>query len=455
MTYRWRASPALLLLFAAGCPTRTIYYDAGADHGAVEQGGNSGHGPGGAAGTGAAGANGSGGVAGQGAGGAAGQGSTGAAGQGIIAGTGGHTSGGTAGQGAGGTAGRGSGGTSTGGSAGAGSGGAAGSTGVGGAGGSNTCGHSCLGGACEGGQCQPVELAQYTGNPDLIDIGATSVYVSTDLGYVGKAAKDGSDLKAPQMPAFVTSAFIGAHVYEDGDRAFFVWYGSTFQLAFCSLTSCEATITPIGGPHTQYFAVDPVDHRIAWIDYSPTQLLVAPTTGSVSGAPINSGIDTGSGGSPLYYAAEGLFTPNGMTVQRLPLSGGSFRTAAYGAGPDNVTILGDNGINLYFYDGAAIRFTPLPAGDGSIGQDLIDTALSPGPGRRFAVDGQTAYWVSGRKIHTCRLSQCNASEQIIASQSAVQVEDIGIDESALYWANDTEGSLPSGPTYFSVWKLAR
>jgi len=296
-------------------------------------------------------------------------------------------------------------------------------------------------------------LAQYTGNPELIDVGATSVYVSTDLGYIGRAAKDGSDLTAPVMPSFVTSAFIGTHVFEDGDRVFFVWWGSSFHVAFCSSQSCEATITPIGGQYTQFFAVDQADHRIAWIDYSPTAIFVAPTAGTVTGAVITSGIDATSNGSPLYYAGGGIFRTNGTAIERLPLTGGSFRGVA--SGTDTVTILGDNGSSLYFYDGASIRFTPLPAGNGATGQKLIDTPFAPGSGRRFAVDATMAYWISNSKIHTCQLTQCNATEQIIASQAAVQVEDIGADESALYWANLPEASLPSGPTYFSVWKVAK
>lgn len=459
MTNRLYPGLAFMALLLAGCPTRTIYYDAGADHPNVEKGGASGHGAGaGAAGTnaiGGAGGHSSGGIAASGDGGAAGQDSGGAAGQGS-AGTVGQGTGGTAGDGKGGGAGQDQGGN--GGSGGVSNeGGAAGVGQSGGAGGANSCGKSCNGGSCQAGQCQPLLLAQYTGAAELIDIGATSVYVSTDLGYIGKAAKDGSDLKAPQMPSFVTSARIGTHAIEDGDRVFFVWWGgSAYQVSFCSSQSGETTIMPVGGSATQYFAVDKANHRIGWIDYSPTRILVGSTTGTITGTQILA-MDGSWSEQPLYSAAGGLFLVGSTgTIQRLPLSGGAFRTVASGAGNGNVTILGDNGTNLYFYDGASIRFTPLPAGDGLIGQKLIDTSLSPATARRFAVDAQTAYWISSGKIHTCELAQCDATEQIVASQASVQVEDVGIDGNALYWANAVEGNVPgSGLSYFSVWKLAR
>ncbi len=300
-------------------------------------------------------------------------------------------------------------------------------------------------------------LAQYTGEAELIDIGTDNVYVSTDLGYIGKAAKDGSDLKPPQMPSFVTSARIATHTVEDGDRVFFVWWGSSaYQVASCSSQSCEPTIMPVGGTGTQYFAVDTVDHRIAWIDYSPTRILVGSTVGTITGTQIL-GMDSAWSEQQLYYAAGGLFiVGSDGTIQRLPVTGGALRKVASGAGTGNLTILGDNGTNLYFYDGTSIRFTPLPAGDGLVGQELIDTTYSPGTGHKFAADAQTAYWVSSGKIHTCRLSQCNSTEQIIASQAAVQVEDLGLDQNALYWADTTDGSVPlSGLAYFSIWKLAK
>jgi len=107
------------------------------------------------------------------------------------------------------------------------------------------CGHDCLGGACLAGQCQPVELAQYTGNLQTIAVGAQYVYATTDLGYIGRANKDGSDLQPFAMPGFVSSTLPGTLVAEDGDRAFFVWYGNSPQLVYCSTTGCDASITPM------------------------------------------------------------------------------------------------------------------------------------------------------------------------------------------------------------------
>lgn len=84
------------------------------------------------------------------------------------------------------------------------------------------CGHDCLGGTCVNGQCQPMLIAQYIGNPQTIYVGGDAVYVTSDLGYIGRAKKDGSDLKALAMPGFASSAFYAGLLAEDGDRLFLV-----------------------------------------------------------------------------------------------------------------------------------------------------------------------------------------------------------------------------------------
>jgi hypothetical protein len=317
------------------------------------------------------------------------------------------------------------------------------------------CGHDCLGGSCSEGVCQPIELAQYTGNAEIIYVGSQDVYVTNDEGYVGRAAKDGTDLKPPAMPGLTTAAFTGTTLLEDGDRLFFVWVDSVIRLAYCVPESCDATITPVGGLYTQYFAIDPTDQRIAWIDYSPTQVWVAPTTGTVSGAPVTSGgLDTTASGSPLFYAQGGLFMANGTALERLPISGGSF-VGVTSSGTTRVTILGANSTNIYLYDGTSVVFTPLPAGDGGSAHKLLDTALAPNVDGRFVVDDTSAYWVSNGAIETCQISDCMNTQKAVPSQSGIEVADVGLDPAALYWTNYSDGTSSSGTTYFSVWKLAR
>jgi hypothetical protein len=317
-----------------------------------------------------------------------------------------------------------------------------------------TCGHDCLGGACTSGRCQPVLLAQYIGNLTTIFVGAEDVYATTDLGYIGRANKDGSDLKPFAMPGFVFSGFPGTSLVEDGDRAFFVWYGGTsIQLAYCSLSGCDATITPIGGPYTQFFAIDHLDHKIFWVDYSPTQLWSAPTTATTTGAALPGGmLPSGSNGSHLFYSQGGVFLTNGDVIERLSASGGSFANVVGGTG--SLTILGANDNDIFSYNGTSIVYTTLPSGNGGSATPLIATPLNPNIDGHFAADDTSAYWVN-QGIQTCEIANCAGTVRALPSHNGDIVEDVGIDDRAVYWGAGTIDPTDTSTDACAVWKLAK
>jgi hypothetical protein len=313
------------------------------------------------------------------------------------------------------------------------------------------CGRDCLGGTCASGQCQPLLIARYLGQPATISLGADAVYVMIDSGYVGRAKKDGSDSATIARPGFASSAYYGASVSEDGERVFLVrTLGSNLQLSYCLKTGCDDTSKPIGGPYTQFFAVDSVSHKVVWVDYSPSQLWAAPTIGAVSGEPIVGGtLASGAGGSRLLYARGGVFFSDGSVV-RLPISGGSLITVA--AGPSPLTILTANASFLYVYDGSAIGFVPLPNGTGREPTPLVTTKLNPSIDGRFAVDDASAFWVD-QGIKTCQLSTCPSSQRSLPLPSNDPVADVAIDTQAIYWVAYTYDALNGSGT--AVWKMAR
>jgi hypothetical protein len=315
------------------------------------------------------------------------------------------------------------------------------------------CGYECLGGTCASGQCQPVLIAQYTGEPEIIYVGSQYVYATTDIGYIGRANKDGSDLKPFAMPGFASSAFNGTTVAEDGDRVFLVRYsGSTIQLSFCLTSGCDSTATAIGGPYTQYFAVDQVDHKLVWVDYSPSRFMTASTAGVWSAADVSGGaLTSGSNGSRLLYAYGGIFFADGNGVSRIPVVGGAIGSVTYGTG--RLTILGANSSSLFLYDGSSIGSIPLPSGDGGMPKPVITTALNPNVDGHFAGDDSSIYWVNNGSVETCELSRCASSLRTLPKRAQDEVEDVGIDDAAVYWlaADSTGGSL-AGCT---VSKLAR
>lgn len=313
------------------------------------------------------------------------------------------------------------------------------------------CGHDCLGGTCGGGQCQPMMIAQYLGQPSVISVGTEAVYVTTDSGYVGRAKKDGSDLETLARPGFASSAYYGTSVFEDGERVFLVrMLGANLQLSHCLTSGCDDTSKAIGNPYTQFFAVDNVSHKIVWVDYSPSQIWSASTVGVVSGEPIVGGtLASGASGSRLLYAQGGVFFSDG-SIERLPINGGSIITVA--AGPSQLTLLGANGSSLYVYDGSAVGFVPLPNGTGRAPTPLVTTKLNPGFDGRFAVDDSSAYWVD-QGIKTCRLSDCPSSALSLSLPSDDPVADIAIDDEAVYWVVKTYDPVIGLGT--AVWKMAR
>ena len=236
----------LLLTFTSlACPTRTIPFDGGTG-GTAETDGSAGT-------TGAAGAIGGrggadGGLAGApgGLGGAGGK-SAGGGGSGAHGGVGGSSSMGT-----GGTAG--TGGTSS--QAGA---GGSGTGGIGGAGGTTTCtntttdalncggcGHSCLGGACAGGICQPLLLGTVpvTDFADETVVLGGKVYVFSDPSTTGNRTNVWQvDASTPSTPTEVTTNGRVSCIM-DG-QLFWTTYDSPYRAFSCTLSNCAPTATPI------------------------------------------------------------------------------------------------------------------------------------------------------------------------------------------------------------------
>ena len=315
-----------------------------------------------------------------------------------------------------------------------------------------TCAKDCLGGTCVGGRCQPVLIAQYIGNPMVMYVGAQALYVTTDLGYVGRASKDGSDLKPFAMPGFASSAFINTLVAEDGDRVFFVRTLATIQLSYCMTSSCDATAAPIGGQYTQFFAVDQADHKIVWVDYTPSRFVSGSTVGTVGGGDVPGGaLASGSSGGRLFYSRGGIYFAAGNGVNRIPIAGGSIVSVTAAAAP--LTILGANSTSLFVYDGSAIGSVPLPSGDVGSPAPLILTGLNPGTDGNFAVDDNSMYWAANGAANTCQISTCAMTLKTLPKRAVDSIYDVGLDSAAVYLF--AQSGLYNSTAACTVWKLAK
>jgi hypothetical protein len=318
-----------------------------------------------------------------------------------------------------------------------------------------TCGHDCLGGMCAGGQCQGVLIAQYLGHPEIIYVGAQAVYATTDLGYVGRASKDGADLKPIAMPGFASSAFSGTLLAEDGDRMFLVRVlGGDIQLSYCATSRCDSTAMAVGGPYSQYFAVDQADHTIMWLDYSPTRLMTAATQGVVSGAPVVGGaLGDGAIVAPLFYSHGGVyFVADRTNISRIPVAGGSIASITSSTAP--LTILGANSSSLFVSDGTAISSVPLPSGDGGSPHALIVSGVNTNIHGHFAADDRRMYWTdNGGQGHVCDVSNCQGTQKALPKRGVERFEDVGADETAVYLLADSSDA--TNKAIATVWKLAK
>lgn len=250
-------SLGLLTVTVFGCPTRTI--DSGGRAGtggsgrAPQVGGASGTSAGGQVGA-AGGSAGTVGVAGNGQAGAQGKagagGASGGSGSGAV-GTGGGPVGG-----AGGAAGSafGSGGAGSSGTAGTG-GTFVGSGGSGGAACTNTgsdklncgaCGHSCLGGDCSAGICQPLLLGTIPSAADaprqtVVSGGKVYVFTQVSRGATGNAWQFNADI--PSTPTEVMTG--GAVSCAMNGQLFWVDSTTLNSISACTFSNCQATMTKI------------------------------------------------------------------------------------------------------------------------------------------------------------------------------------------------------------------
>jgi hypothetical protein len=257
------------------------------------------------------------------------------------------------------------------------------------------------------------------------------------LGYVGRANKDGSDLKPIAMPGFAASVFYGTLLAEDGDRVFLVRYPSgSIQLSSCLASGCDSTATAIGGLYTQYFAVDQADHKIVWVDYTPPRFVSASTSGTVSGTDIPGGaLADGSNGSRLFFSQGGIYFADGNGINRIPIAGGSIAGVTYGTAP--LAILGANSTSLFLYDGTSIGSVPLPSGDGGRPKPLIAVTLDVGFDGHFAADDISIYWANNGQASTCQITNCSATQKALPTRAVDRIYDVGIDTAAVYLLADS------------------
>ena len=303
-------------------------------------------------------------------------------------------------------------------------------------------GHDCLGGACAAGQCQPVLVAQYLGDAISIAMGPDVVCVTVSAGDIGCAKKDGSDLRDFAYPDQTTSALLGARPSVDGNRLIFGQYlsGSGFRLAICDIGNCEASTLPFGNPYTQYSAIDPVAHRIYWVD--GTNIYWSSTAGTPQAKQLPFDPKGGTlGAAPILYSRNNiLFTSwdtNGTSIYRVAINANGTPTTAVLVGSGTASATNDEFV--FWYEADGLRSVPLPNGIGG-GSNLILAGVT---GVNLAADRTSIYWTASPSVGTCSISDCAGTRRTLpigpstAMDVAFRTYDLGVDDSAVFWASGT------------------
>jgi hypothetical protein len=452
------------LALVAGCGSVSATNDGGTGGGGGSTGtagaaaggsGDVGGAAGGSAGSGGAGIGGSAGGAGRGGtGGAAGSAGTGGgAGTSGSAGTGG-------GAGASGSAGTGGGAAGTGGVGGsvgtAGRGGSAGtgaSAGTSGSGGASVCtnttsdaancgrcGHSCLGGICELGVCQPVTLATGRGRLFVVAVDANYVYFGGDgtpISRVPKAITGGT--VAP-----LTTSYYAYDWAVAGNRIYWVNDWEQRDMLSCALPDCAGGALPAGVGGFGYYAMaaDPAGANIYWSAVDPGQ--PAASQNVIQGMAVATGAKRPllTGVSPSGLAADGSYVyftnRTAKAVEKMSPTGASRAMLAVSpSSPDQIAVCG---AHLYWADSKALYAAPLPNGTGTATVPAFGTAGLDIFG--LTCDESGVYWINRASpngtVVMCPHTGCGAAPTVLAL-SQNNPWGIAIDATAVYWVTEAGG----------------
>ncbi len=311
------------------------------------------------------------------------------------------------------------------------------------------CGHDCLGGACEGGVCQPVTLASNI-EPWNLAVDDASVYWTNPFdGFVTKADKsDGGNpvtLLSSSAPGMkVLSPF---DITLDTTNLYVTDEESGYMLS-CALGGCGNNPKALGivdAGSAGAFKIA-TDSTFVYCTDTSSGIWRAPKSGA--GAATLLGTYTAGGNSSPYDLVVGgaavYFTNTDGTVQKLPVAGGSpmLVATALSQGVDIILANGD----LYWtslVNPGSVESVPLAGGTPT------PVAVSQPLPFGIAADANNLYWLNigpsmqgtDGTVMTCPLTNC-ASPTVLAS-GLVFAKSVVVDDVAVYWTTAGNGSAPA------------
>ncbi len=296
------------------------------------------------------------------------------------------------------------------------------------------CGHSCLGGGCANGMCQPVAIVTGRTNPTGIAVDANNVYW-TENSFNGQV------MQAPVGGGTVTTlAALRDYPYAIAvDATTVYWQDDVANMAVPIGGGTAVTIAAIpslgGGQGQGGLALDP--SSLYWTNDNEY-------AGMVMRSPYDGGAASTLASGLTYpntlalYAGNLYFTVNGH-VAMVPTSGGGATTlAAFNNGTSTALAVGPTGI--YWTD--ELLGPLLTVGlDGGTPTTLAANTTQP---FGVAIDATHVYWTTFSGGTVMRLPLAGGTPVTVASGSGSPMA-LALDSAFVYWTDQTAG----------VWKVAK
>lgn len=303
-----------------------------------------------------------------------------------------------------------------------------------------SCDHSCQGGACTNGQCQPVELANGLRSPNDIATDGTNVYWtawSAAFGGVFSVPVNGGALN--QLTT--TSDTYG--ITTDGTNIYYTQY----------LTSGSVYNVPTGGGSPVLMAMG--QGRPTSVSAAGGYVFFAnPYTGNISKS-LNDGstnvtVVAASQGAPPGVVADDSYvywtcgcTSTTSGISRAPIGGGAPAVLAMNqAFPLNITM---DANNVYWTNQGSTMM-----GDGSVmmaaksGAQVLTVATAQDKPYDIAVNDKYIYWTTNVAGGSVMAAPLGGGTPIVLVSGQNYPRGITTDAVAIYWTNagtGTDGSI--------------
>jgi len=282
------------------------------------------------------------------------------------------------------------------------------------------CGHSCLGGDCVSGTCQPFPIAMGIAAPQAIAVFQTELFIGTGNGEVLHLPTSGGGMIMPLFQvngpvASIAVTSLGVFV-TDGTRV--------------------SAISPTGNLMWNSAGTNGIDNVAAndqFVAWTSTNKGEVRSSGAMGGS--NKTISLGEQG-PTSVVLQGtdVFWTNLFSSEiRMGSTLGAPPTTVFANTPNPDHLIGD-ATALYWLGGDTI-YSAAPGGMptplGSTGSDM----------RALVLDATRLYWTLANQGEVWSMPKDGSSAPEMLAKGQALPFGIAVDPDAIYWANTQDGTI--------------